>query len=33
MKKREEPLLHENSKYPGGATWVDYEYDPYFKVK
>lgn len=33
MKKREEPLLHENSKYPGGATWVDYEYDPRFKVK
>lgn len=31
--KHEEPLLKENSEYPGGITWVDREYDPRFKVK
>lgn len=30
MAKHEEPLLKENSEYPGGITWVDREYDPRF---
>jgi hypothetical protein len=33
LKKREEPLLRENSEFPGGVTWVDREYDPHFKAK